>query len=429
MMAHAQPINQATPKMWLLAFALSLPIMLLPFSRSFMLPLGAFAIIGLFMLFGLLRHRDTFNMDDNALRVLPRCFLFIWLPMLISLIDAQYPQQVLKAVALYPLYGLMALAVVVLLRAHAAIKQVAIILSWIVGVWAFDGVAQTLLGVDMFNIPLDRVGVVERHASAFFSRPNKYGFYMGMLAAIPLFTMYLVGVNRLTHIVVSVLLATAVLMGAARGGWIMFAVSLIPYVYLVYIKPSKRPIMPLLVLPALMVTLFFVVLQLSPGMQERMQRSQGFKEWNYQSINVASSQRLDIYLAAFNIGAAHSVNGMGVDSFEQAFPYNLPQQADKALWPESLTMPHPHQVILEIWSGAGTIGLLGFVLVWAAMWRLWRQATPEQRKLALPVLMPLIVLWWPVNTHRGFYSSELASLTLFFLALSIAALTQRSDGK
>lgn len=429
MMAQAHPIKPATPKIWLLAFALSLPVMLLPFARSFMLPLGIFAILGLFMLFGLLRHRDTFNTADNALTVLPRCFLFIWLPMLISLIDAQYPQVVLKAVVLYPLYGLMALAVVVMLRANLAIKQVAIVLSVIVCIWAFDGVAQTLIGVDMFNIPLDREGVVEGHASAFFSHPNKYGFYMGMLAAIPLFTLYLVGANRLTHIVVSILLATAVLMGAARGGWIMFAITVIPYVYLVYIKPSKRPIVPLLVLPSLVIALFFTVLQFSPGMQERMHRSQGFKEWDYQSINVASSQRLDIYLAALNIGKAHPINGIGVDSFEQAFPHYLPTQADKTMWPESLTMPHPHQVLLEVWSGAGSIGLLGFILVWAAMWRLWRQATPEQRKLALPVLMPLLVLWWPLNTHRGFYSSELAALTLFFLALSIAALTQHSDNK
>lgn len=418
-----------TSQPWLLALALSMPVILLPTSRLFMLPIGILAIVGLFMLGGLLRHRQNYNKEDKALQILPRCILFIWLPMLISLIDAEYPQQVLNTIIYYPFFGLAALAVVVLLRATAAFKQVAIILSWIVCIWAFDGIAQVLVGVDMFNIPLNRAGVVEGHASGFFARPNKYGFYMGMLAAIPLFTLYLVGANRLTHILVSLLLAVAVLMGAARGGWIMFAWTLLPYYYLVYIKPAKRPIVPVIVLPAVVAGLFFAVLQISPGMQERMNRSQGFQSWDYQAINVASSYRLDIYSAAFEAGRQHPINGVGVNSFEQTMREYFPPQADKTIWQDSLTMPHPHQVILEIWSGAGAIGLFGFFLLWAAMWRLWRNATPEQRKLAMPMLMPLVVLWWPINTHRGFYPSELAAMSLFFLAFSIAALTHRGDVK
>ena len=77
----------------------------------------------------------------------------------------------------------------------------------------------------------------------------------------------------------------------------------------------------------------------------------------------------------------------------------------------------------------GIIGFLGLLLTWAAMWRLWQQALPIQKKLALPVLMPVAVMWWPMNISHSFYNPELAALTLFFLALSIAALTQHSDSK
>ncbi|PTQ90028.1 O-antigen ligase family protein [Agitococcus lubricus] len=422
MTAKNIPVPPATPQMWLLAVFLSLPIALLPIARSFMLPLGMLAILGLFMLVGLLRHRQQFNTEDKALQVLPRVFLFIWLPMLVSWPDAEVPEQVQKVASLYPLYALMALAVVILLRATAASRQLAILGSWIVGVWAFDGVAQTLLGIDMFNIPLDREGVVAGHASGFFTNPNKYGFYMGMFAAMPLFTMYLCGVNRLTHILVSTLVTAGVLVGAARGGWIMYAWALIPYLYLVYIKPAKRPIIPMLVLPLLLVAMFAITLQFSAGVQERVKRSMAAsQELTYESLNTASSGRVDIYLAAWNMVKANPVNGIGVDSYEQRFRAYLPEQANI---PDSVTVPHAHQVILEVWSGAGTLGLFGFLLAWAAMWRLWKQALPEQRKLALPFIIPLAVLWWPINTHRGFYPSELAVLTLFMLALSIAALTQ-----
>lgn len=429
MKAKVQTVKPVTIGMWLLALALSTPILLLPFSRAFIVPLGILAVIGLFMFIGLLRHRGTFNSEDKALQVLPRVFLFIWLPMLISLIDAEYPKQVLKVIELYPAYTLMALAVIVILRANNVLKPLAIIMSWIVCVWAFDGVAQAALGIDMFNIPLEREGVDSAKANAFFTSPNKYGFYMGMMAATPLFTMYLCGVNRLTHILVTLLLMAGVLVGASRGGWVMFACSLVVYVYLVFIKPARRPLIPILVIPSLIAVVFMIAMQFGAGMQERMSRFNGLLEKvDYQTLNIALSGRVDIYQAAWEIGKQHPINGVGVDSFDKVYLSYLPQNN---MWQTMIVAapPHPHQVILEIWSGAGSIGIIGFLLAWLVMWRLWKQALPEQRKLALPVLMPLFVLWWPLNTHRGFYPSELAILTLFFVSLSIAALTSRSDYK
>ncbi len=94
----AKPQQATAPSQpWLLALALSMPVILLPSSRLFMLPFGVLAILGVFMLIGLLRHRQTYNGEDKALQVLPRCFLFIWLPMLISCIDASMPEPALKS--------------------------------------------------------------------------------------------------------------------------------------------------------------------------------------------------------------------------------------------------------------------------------------------------------------------------------------------
>ena len=78
MTAQSQPATTASPP-WLLALALSTPVILLPASHLFMLPLSILAIMGVFMLIGLLRHRQSYNKEDKVLQVLPRCFLFIWL--------------------------------------------------------------------------------------------------------------------------------------------------------------------------------------------------------------------------------------------------------------------------------------------------------------------------------------------------------------
>jgi O-antigen ligase len=420
----AKPQQAIAPSQpWLLALALSMPVILLPSSRLFMLLFGVLAILGVFMLIGLLRHRNTYNGDDKALQVLPRCFLFIWFPMLISCIDASATEQALKVTGLYLSYGLAALAVAVLLRAQAAFKQVAILLSIIIGIWAFNGVAQVALGIDMLNKPLVDP---EGYANSFFATSQEFGFYIGALAAIPLYTLYLMGANRLSHLLVTILLIVAVFLGRARSGWIMFAVALLPYFYLLYIKPAKRKIIPLIVIPIFFGGVVMAIVSFSQLVQQQVTHTQSAVSGDYEQFNNMTHNYPELWKDTIEIAEQHWVNGVGVDNFLPAF---MPYLAPNAPVPTHIDVSHPHHVWLEVAVSAGVIGLLGLLLAYAAMWRLWCSATPAQQKLALPMLMPLLVLWWPINASHAFYSAPLAALSLFFLAFSVAALTYRGDVK
>ena len=420
----AKPQQAIAPSQpWLLALALSLPVILLPNAHLFSLSFGVLAILGVFMLIGLLRHRNTYNGDDKALQVLPRCFLFIWFPMLISCIDASATEQALKATGLYLVYGLAALAVAVLLRAQAAFKQVAILLSIIIGIWAFNGVAQVALGIDMLNKPLVDP---EGYANSFFATSQEFGFYIGALAAIPLYTLYLMGANRLSHLLVAILLIVAVFLGRARSGWIMFAVALLPYFYLLYIKPAKRKIIPLIVIPIFFGGVVMAIVSFSQLVQQQVTHTQSAVSGDYEQFNNMTHNYPELWKDTIEIAEQHWVNGVGVDNFLPAF---MPYLAPNAPVPTHIDVYHPHHVWLEVAVSAGVIGLLGLLLAYAAMWRLWCSATPAQQKLALPMLMPLLVLWWPVNASHAFYSAPLAALSLFFLAFSVAALTYRGDVK
>jgi O-antigen ligase len=409
-------------KAWLLALALSLPLAFLPFSRLFMLPLALLALLGIAVFAKQLSSGRTILNRDDGFRYFNYCVVLMWGPMLLSLVDAESLAMTAKGTVLYIVYAMGGIGLLALLRLLPVFRLSYALLSFVIIFWAIDGVFQTLAGFDLFGVPLDRPEVVHGHASSFFTRPNVYGFYMGMLALLPLYTLYLLKASQRQHLVWLVVLTAGVLVGAARGGWLMYGWGLLPYLYLVFVKPARHPWRVALITVAAAVLMFLAVLQVSPGMQERLSRSEGFGQWDYQSVNRASSMRLDIWVAAIDMGVQHPLNGVGVNSFEKTFRPYLPPQAT---WPDDVDASHPHHAVLEIWSGAGAPGLLGFVLVWLALWRLWRQASPEQRTLALPVLIPLAVLWWPLNTHRGFYASELASLTLFLMAFSVAALTHR----
>lgn len=419
----AQSQQATTTQPWLLALALSAPVILLPASRLFVFSMGILAILGLFMLIGLLRHRQSYNKEDKVLQVLPRCFLFIWLPMLISSIDANATERVFNASGLYLGYGFAALAVAVLLRAQAAFKQVAVLSSIIVCLWAFNGVAQAALGVDMFNRPL-----VDTHgyANSFFSNSQQYGFYLGALAAIPLYTLYLMKANRLTHFLVAILLIVGVLLGGSRSGWIMLVWALVPYMYLQYIKPAKRPILPVIIVPTFFAAIVCATIFVSPIVQQQVNRTELVFAGNGQQVDTMARDYADLWQAASEISQQHLVNGVGVDNFLAAF---MPYLAPNAPVPTHIDVTHPHQVLLDVVVSTGVLGLLGMLLLYAAVWRLWCSATPEQQKTALPMLMPLLVLWWPLNIHHSFYSAPLAALTLFFLAFSIAALTYRGEMK
>jgi hypothetical protein len=253
------------------------------------------------------------------------------------------------------------------------------------------------LGVDMFNKPLAEPA---GYANSFFVNSQEFGFYLGALAAIPLYTLYLVGANRLTHLLVTILLIAGVLLGGVRSGWIMFAWALLPYFYLLYIKPAKRKIIPLIVTPAFFGGVVMAIVSFSPLVQQQVTLTQNAVSGDYEQLNNMTHEYPELWKITTEIAEQHIVNGVGVDNFLTAF---MPYLAPNAPIPTHIDISHPHHVWLDVAVSTGSDwAVLGLLLAYAAIWRLWRNATPAQQKMALPLLMPLLVLWWPINAQSCF---------------------------
>ena len=88
---------------------------------------------------------------------------------------------------------------------------------------------------------------------------------------------------------------------------------------------------------------------------------------------------------------------------------------------------HAHQIVLEILSETGAIGLLLWLAGAALAWRAWRYATPEARDRARPAMLALGVTVFPFNTHLAFYSTFWGGLTLLLAALYSGSLLARDD--
>ena len=127
---------------------------------------------------------------------------------------------------------------------------------------------------------------------------------------------------------------------------------------------------------------------------------------------------------------AHPVNGVGVRAFRYAYP-EFAQPTDPWVRPASpenvanaraVGASHPHQLLLEILTETGLVGLAlwgfaSFVLV-----RVWRQTSSTNRAQAWPYGCALLVLIFPINTHTAMYSSFWAGVLWWLVAMLSAEL-------
>jgi O-antigen ligase len=89
---------------------------------------------------------------------------------------------------------------------------------------------------------------------------------------------------------------------------------------------------------------------------------------------------------------------------------------------------HAHQVLLDVQAAAGIIGLAAFLAFYGcAVWRFIRLSA-QGISLQWAWLLVFLLLWFPVNSHHGFYSSEMVLLTFFVLGLGLATPRAASAG-
>lgn len=146
---------------------------------------------------------------------------------------------------------------------------------------------------------------------------------------------------------------------------------------------------------------------------------------NTQSVDTALSGRLDIWHASSKMIEAHPVNGVGVRGFRYAYPHYAPA-TDHFMLAESCGdgegACHPHQLILEILTETGVIGLLLWLAGAAMAFRAWRRVGSAARARAFPATVAISVMLFPLNTHLAFYSAWWGLLFGWLLGLWCASM-------
>ena len=83
---------------------------------------------------------------------------------------------------------------------------------------------------------------------------------------------------------------------------------------------------------------------------------------------------------------------------------------------------HAHQIVLEVLSETGGLGLLLWLAGLALAWRAWRYADTHACENARPAMLALAVSLFPLNTHLAAYSTFWGGVLLLLAALYAGSL-------
>ncbi|WP_462115989.1 O-antigen ligase family protein [Lysobacter xanthus] len=158
-----------------------------------------------------------------------------------------------------------------------------------------------------------------------------------------------------------------------------------------------------------------------PQVRDRIERTTLVLAGDHHDVDSALSGRGRIWSAATCMVREHPVNGVGVRRFRQAFPACDPLPGQVAEWGEGPAL-HAHQIVLEVLSETGVLGLLLWLAGAALAWRAWRFSDVAARRQARPAMLALVVTVFPFNTHLAFYSTFWGGLTLMLFALYAGSL-------
>jgi len=372
------------------------------------LALGAIAAV---VWLGVSRFRGSDALlSREAWALTSALFFSYWLPELFSCFDAidrlRSLYEVLVDLRFLPFLWLAAIAV----HRDEDRRIVYVGIAIITMVWAMDGLLQAMTGYSMGgHASADRISGV------FGAQHPHLGQMLASLAAFPL------GIaGRRAGVVgwfgAALLIGVVILLSGSRAAWITFGLVLL---FGGWRLLGWKRMLGVFAVGALGLVVLAAVFP--RDMHDRIARTEDVFSGSAIGLDQALSGRLRIWEAAVCMIREHPINGVGVRGYRDAYAACAPQNLGPPAWGKGGAL-HAHQIVLEILSETGVLGLLLWSIGAALAIRAWRWATPAARARAAIPAVALAVTVFPLNTHLAFYSSFWGGLTLLLAALYAGAL-------
>lgn len=397
-----------------------LVIALLPFGRSS--ELGTLlCLLGVIMLFA---------RDPKALQQHAGARLLLWMlaayvaAALLSAVDAVMPGKSWSTVAALLRYAPLGLYACFAIRREHKLQALYVGVALVLALWCADAWLQAFTGWSLGG-HAEAVRV-----SGIFGADNlKLGPTLAVLSPFALWAARRRwGLPGLLF--AFVLILGPVLLAGSRAAWLCYALVTLGFAW-----RETRSLLRFAGVGVVAVLLLAlaggIAWNTSTRFHERMERTLLAFDGTQQSIDTALSGRLDIWRTSVRMIEAHPFNGVGVRGYRYAYPHYAPADDFFVVSAEACGVGegacHAHQLVLEVLSETGGIGLLLWLAALALAWRAWRQVGAAARERAFPVTLALGAMLFPLNTHLAFYSAWWGLLFAWLLGLWCAGLYVQGD--
>lgn len=412
---------------WVLAFVALWPA---PGYAEGVLALGALA--GLVKLVASRFRGSSSLLGGPAWALTSVLFFAYWLPEAISAVDAVDRVRALRE-ALVDLRYLPFLWIVAAAVADDAGRRRTFDgLAIIVAVWTLDALVEAAVGTSPLFALIDQakhaisghgmctaaeVAAVDRLSGILGPCNLKLGIVLASLSPFALDAAQR-RFGPVGWVLAAVAIGLVVLLAGSRASWLTFGLVLLWTGWRVL---GWKRLLGLFLFGALLLGMGAMV---SKPLAERMQRSTAVLTGSAEGVDHALSGRGRIWSAAWCMAREHPVNGVGARGFREAFPACDPHPGEIAAWGEGSAL-HAHQLLLEVLSETGSLGLLLWLAGAALAWRAWRYADSAARDRARPAMLALAVTVFPLNTHLAAYSTFWGGVLLLLAALYAGSLLGR----
>ena len=388
--------------------------LLFPFKRSVELPLLIMTIGGGVLLY---KYGRPF-FQEPAIRLFTLLFACIWLPILLSAPDSYDPGKSASTGLVFIRLYLAGLFIIWALSTHSQMTLLVKLLAGLAAFWVIDALFQAATGRNFLGYDQ----IPSRLNGVFGERQLKLGNALPVIAPFLLITLRS---KPALMLLAAAITGAVVILAGSRGGWVSYGLVC---VWLLLSEAQRRgmALWKTGVIAALIgIAGTFAAFE-NPGAKQRLDQTLLLFSGDEAKIDQALSLRWTLWKDAFAMIEAHPVNGVGVRAFRYAYP-EFAQPDDPFLSKNEVTgRPtgafYAHQILLEVTTETGLIGLVGLGLFYTLLVRSWRSARPERKILALPFAMAALAWIFPFNTHPSFYTAQWSIMIWAVIALLCAAL-------
>lgn len=338
-------------------------------------------------------------------------FLCLWVPIAFSVPDSLWFKKSLSTALTFPRIYLAGIYLIWMLREDLARARLLKLSAWLLLFWVVDALIQAVVGYDLlgYAYPARLNGV--------FGPDNwKLGLTLAMLS--PIVWEYVSRSGAKWQLAVAWLgTAAVVLLASNRQSWIVFAVASViwGWVYARRLGPHPARLLVPIVLVAAVAGVG--AYQANDKFAKRVDQSIGALDFSYEGLNAASSNRLHLWKNALTVLENYPINGVGVRAYRYAYP-QFAEAGDPFMNPDGTGQFYAHQLLLEVGSETGWIGLTGLLAFFMLLVRAGKGLSDSP--LAWVGWVGAFAWLFPVNTHTALYSAYWSLLIGWLIAVSSA---------